>query len=87
MKIYSNLLIFSVKTVQQNLSKCNKKTTGNIYYILTEFEEKNTTEVAQLMQQNVAYSNSQSNIQNHVIISLSLRLFSDFRLSQRKLKH
>ncbi len=51
MKIYSNLLIFSVKTVQQNLSKCNKKPTENIYYILTEFEEKNTTEVAQLMQQ------------------------------------
>ncbi len=51
MKIYSNLLIFSVKTVQQNLSKCNKKPTGNIYYILTEFEEKNTTELAQLMEQ------------------------------------
>ncbi len=36
-------------------TKCNKKPTGNIYYILTEFEEKNTTEVAQLMQQMLLY--------------------------------
>ncbi len=46
MKIYSDLLIFSVQT---NVSKCNKKPTGNIGYILTEFEEK--IKVAQLMQQ------------------------------------
>ncbi len=36
MKIYWNL-IFSVQT-QQNVSKCNKKPTGNISYILTEFD-------------------------------------------------
>ncbi len=67
MKIYSDLLIFSVQT---NVSKCNKKPTGNIYYILTEFEEKNKS--GTINATNVAYSNSQSNIQNHVIISLSL---------------
>ncbi len=71
MKTYSNLLIFSVKTVQQNLSKCNKKPTGNIYYILTEFEEKKYNWSGAINATNVAYSNSQSNIQNHVIISLS----------------
>ncbi len=38
--------------MSQNVTK---KTTGNIGYILTEFEEKNTTEVAQLMQQMLLY--------------------------------
>ncbi len=38
------------------MSQCNKKTYGNIGYILTEFKEKkNTTEVTQLMQQMLLY--------------------------------
>ncbi len=49
MKIYSNLLIFSVQTI------CNKKPNGNIGYILTVIEEKNTAEVAQFMQQMLLY--------------------------------
>ncbi len=45
-------LSFQCKQMSQNVTK---KTTGNIGYILTEFEEKNTTEVAQLMQQMLLY--------------------------------
>ncbi len=79
MKIYSNLLIFSVKTVQQNLSKCNKKPTGNIGYILTEFEEKNTTEVAQLMQQILLI------LTVKVIFKITLLYLSDcFQISDSK---
>ncbi len=43
MKIYKNILIFSVLTHAQNISKCNK--TRNIGCILTEFGEKTTIEV------------------------------------------
>ncbi len=45
-------LYFQCKQMSQNVIK---KTTGTIGYILTEFEEKNTTEVAQLMQQMLLY--------------------------------
>ncbi len=56
MQIYSNLLIFLVQTqCKQNVSKCNKKPTGNIGYILTAFEETKITEVTQLMQQMLLY--------------------------------
>ncbi len=45
----------------------------------------------QLMQQMLlivkCYSNSQSNIQNHIIISLSLRLFSDSDSDSQRKKH
>ncbi len=49
---YIQILSFQCKQMSQNVTK---KTTGNIGYILTEFEEKNATEVAQLMQQMLLY--------------------------------
>ncbi len=56
MKIFKSIIFFSAKTqCKQNVSNVTKKPTGNIGYILTEFEEKNTTEVAQLMQQMLLY--------------------------------
>ncbi len=46
-------LSFQCKQMSQNVTK--KKLPGTWGNILTEFEEKNTTEVAQLMQQMLLY--------------------------------
>ncbi len=102
-------LSFSANT-SKNVTKT--KPTWNIGYILTEFDEKNTTEVVQLMQQMLLYwrdtqiwfsSNPnptclskwilRARFEYHILtvkviikitLFLSLRLFSHFRLSQRK---
>ncbi len=49
---YIQILSFQCKQMSQNVTK---KTTGNIDYILTEFDEQKMTEVAQLMQQMLFY--------------------------------
>ncbi len=47
MEIFKSSYLFSENKISQNVTKNLPGT----YYILSEFEEKNTTEVAQLMQQ------------------------------------
>ncbi len=48
-------LSLQCKHSAHKMSQCNKKPTENMGYILTELEEKNATEVAQLMQQMLLY--------------------------------
>ncbi len=64
--------IYNLSKYIQILSfQCKQNATKNLpgTYVTFCNIKKNTTEVTQLMQQMLCYSNNQSNIQNHVIIS------------------
>ncbi len=54
-KTEENIQIFWSFPCKQSGTRCNIKPTGNIGYILTEFNKKNTIEAAQLMQHMLLY--------------------------------